>query len=183
MERLTAKRLIWTLDRSQLKYGAIVWVGLIGVVVVAALSISLMLSFVALKQTDRRLAEEFAALRQARTPVATVQAQALPMPVMAQRFAITRRILETLEKAGFEPERIRFKFEDVVDAKLTRQSVVFTLTAPWNQVSHGLALLQSTDRAIYISKLHVARDSVDNEMVTADVQLAVAFTNDGIAQK
>lgn len=183
MERLNAKRLLWMLDRNLLMHGAVVWVGLIGAVVVAGLSIALLVSFLAMKQADRQLAEEFVALRQARAPIASARAQALPMPVMAQRFEITRRILATLEKAGFEPERIRFKFEDVVDAKLTQQSVVFTLAAPWSQISHGLALLQSTDRAIYISKLHVARDSVDDEMVTADVQLAFALTNNGIAQK
>jgi hypothetical protein len=183
MERLNAKRLLWTLDRNLLIHGAVIWVGLIGAVVVVGLSIALLMSFIALKRADGQLAEEFAALRLARAPTVSVRAQTLPMPVMAQRFEITRRILATLDKAGFQPERIRFKFEDVVDAKLTRQSVVFTLTAPWSQVSHGLMLLQSTDRAIYISKLHVTRDSVDDESVTADVQLAVALNNDGIAQK
>jgi hypothetical protein len=77
--------------------------------------------------------------------------------------------------------QIRFKFEHVAEAGVTRQVAVFTVRTRWDEVARLLARLQAADRSIYIARLRVARESVDDVMVDADIQLAVALLDDNAA--
>lgn len=181
MDGLNFKRLAWALNREYLRRGVAAWIGLSGAVLVLTLLASLGWSRLRLERAGDALAATVGALRADRgTAVPKAQAEALPLPAVDRRFDITQRILAALKKAGFEPEQIRFKFETADDAGLTRQIAVFTLKAPWNEVARALSQLQNADRAIYISKLRVARESVDNELVAAEIQLAVALVDDDV---
>ncbi|EIL98060.1 hypothetical protein [Rhodanobacter thiooxydans] len=118
------------------------------------------------------------------TPVEVAVAdgrEPLPLPSAARRFEITQRILEELQDKSFAPEQIRFKFEHVAEAGVTRQVAVFTVRTRWDEVARLLGRLQAADRSAYIARLRVARESVGDAMVDADIQLAVALLDDNAA--
>ena len=170
-------RLIWTIDRAFRRHGAQLWVAVIGVLVILALSISLRAASSELKSNEQEVADAIAALRKPRSVGTREASGSLKLPAFDQRFEVTRRIISTLKKSGMEPERIRFKFENEEDARLTRQIVSFSLDAPWTEVGQSLNQLQAADRSIYISRLRVSRTSADNDRVVAEIQLAVAFSD------
>lgn len=184
MDGLNLKRLSWALNRAYLRRGIAVWVGLFGAVLVLALLASLGWSRLRLERAGDALAARVGELRVERgvtaVPHPNEQVETLPLPVVGQRFDITRRILAVLEKTGFAPEQIRFKFERAGDAGLTRQIAVFTLKARWSEIAAALSKLQAADRSVYISKLRVARESADDELVAAEIQLAVALVDDDV---
>ena len=170
------KRLIWIADRAFRRHSALLLVLGVGLLIVLALSLSLRSASSSLGRKDFEVAQQLKALRQSNMPSGPARSEPLSVPGMKQRFDITRRILATLDKAGLQPERIRFKFEAEADAGLTRQLVVFSIEAPWSEIGRGLNLLQATDRSIYISKLRIARESAESGSVVADVQLSVVFS-------
>lgn len=184
MGAVNVKRLAWALNRGFLRHGAALGIGLLGMAWVLGLLAAMGWSWLRLDRVNDALAAQASKMRAARdiAPLRK-EGQSVPLPVISERFVITRRILTALKKASFEPEQIRFKFENAGDAGLTRQIAVFTLKAPWSDVAKALAQLQAADRAIYISKLRLARETPDDELVTAEIQLAVALVDDTIATR
>jgi hypothetical protein len=183
MDRLTLRRILWTLHRGHLRHGALMWACLAVAMVVLGLVASVAVTALRLQRVDTDLAAARAsALHGAPVEVAVADGrEPLPLPSAARRFEITRRILEELQDKDFAPEQIRFKFEHVAEAGVTRQVAVFTVRTRWDEVARLLARLQAADRSIYIARLRVARESVDDVMVDADIQLAVALLDDNAA--
>lgn len=183
MGELNLARVLWTLNRAYLRHGVSLVVAALGVAMALALSVSVAGSVLRLATLEATLADRVAELR-GRPPVTAArdEAPSLPLPLVSRRFDITRRILAALGKTGFEPEQIRFKFESAGEAGLMRQIAVFTVKARWDDVARLLAQLQGADRAIYISKLRVARENAEDELVSAEVQLAVALLDDATAK-
>ena len=181
MDQLTFRRIVWALHRGHLRHGAWMWVGMAVALALIGLTASVAASALRLQQVDTELAAARAsALHAAPVQVRVVDGrEPLPLPSAARRFEITQRILEQLQDQDFAPEQIRFKFEQVAEAGVTRQVAVFTVRTRWNQIAQLLSRLQALDRSIYIAKLRVARESADDAMVDADIQLAVALLDEG----
>jgi len=179
MGRMNHKRMLWTLNRAYLRHGALVWVSAAGIAIMLLLSVLTVAAALRLVQIE---VDQKARVDELRGTPASVpvgdEASALPLPQASRRFDITRRILTSLQKTGFEPEQIRFKFEAAGEAGLTRQIAVFSVKARWDDVARLLAQLQRSDRAIYISKLRVARENAEDELVVAEIQIAVALLDD-----
>lgn len=176
MARLDFRRLVWALHRGFLRHGIAFGLALAGATAVLALSIAVGGTWWRLRQAEAaqtaQLGELHAAANQT-TPNAP--AAVLPLPDAKQRFELTRRILSGLEEAGFTPEQIRFKFEDVSDAGLLRQTAVFELKARWEEIAQALAELQATDRSLYIAKLRLERETPDDALVVAEIQITMAL--------
>jgi hypothetical protein len=182
MDRLDFRRVVWWLHRIYLRHGAATVVALFGGAVLLALLAATAWSSLRLASAERELEQRVEALRAAPAPqLRREKVQALPLPAMEQRFAITRRIIATLRETGLEPERMRFKFETIQDAGLTRQVTVFTLKARWSEIAAALARLQATERSLYISRLRLSRENPGDDLVAAEVQLAVALVDGVVA--
>lgn len=177
MGRIDPRRLIWTINRGYLRHGVVFVLAMAGAVVSFALVFSLALGALRSHQTGRALDERLQALRTTPRPSAARQTgDTLPLPAISQRFDINRRVLDALDAAGLAPQQIRFKFENVDEVGLVRQTAVFTLKAPWGEVAKALAALQAADRSLYIAKLHLEREQPGDPMVTAELQVAVALS-------
>jgi hypothetical protein len=178
MERVDIRRLIWWGHRTYLRHGAVMVVALIGGVLLLVLLAAMAWSHMHLARVERELHRGVEILRARPIPQGRREkVQALPLPAITQRFAITRRIISVLKDTGLQPERMRFKFETIQDAGLTRQVAVFTLKARWDEIAAALARLQATERSLYISRLRLSRENLDDEQVSAEVQLAVALVD------
>ena len=176
MDRMNLQRLAWMGQRAWLRHGPVLVVAVAVALAAVAMLLGIVRSQYRVAGVDREIAMQ---LQQARSrPVvgmARAKTRVLPLPPLSSRFGITRNVLDALEGAGFEPERIRFKFETIQDAGLTRQVVAFTLEAPWERIAGLLATLQASERSLYISRLRLARETPDDVQVTAEIQLAVAL--------
>jgi hypothetical protein len=184
MERLNPARAVWTLQRAYLRHGPGLLAAALGLVAVAVVASMLVTSAVRLKRLGDALAQARTAgavPAPAPRPLAADTPQVLPLPGAARRFEITGKVLETLEKSGFEPEQIRFRFEHADDAGVTRQVAVFAVATRWDEIARLLARLEAVDRAVYIARLHVTRDSAGDPRVTAEIQLAVALRDEAAA--
>lgn len=178
MDRVNVDRLVWWAHRSYQRHGAVAVVAVSGLLLLAGVLLATGIAYLRLQDTQVELDQRVAALRtQAQPQAPRGKVVSLPLPPMEQRFLITRRIIATLAKVGLEPERMRFKFEAVPDAGLTRQVASFTLKGRWSQIGTALARLQAADRSLYISRLRVSRQGAGDEQVSADVQLAVAMVD------
>nr|WP_199038763.1 hypothetical protein [Dyella sp. ASV24] len=177
-------RLVWWLMRLRVRHGLLAWAALATWMVVVVLGVATMLSAVRLHAAGRELSAQATAL--AGAPAVTTSSAAPTkslLPAATERFDTTRRMLESLQGTGFAPEQIRFKFEADRDAGLTRQVAVFTVKAPWSDVAKLLAQLQTLDRSVYIAKLRIVRESAGSELVAVDVQLALAWLDEPLANK
>ena len=178
MERVSLHRFAWWLHRLHLRHGASAIVALVGGLLLVGLLAVTAVAQLRVQRGQEQLDRRVAALRsQARPAEPREKVVSLPLPPMAQRFLITKRIITTLDKVGLQPERMRFRFEAVEDAGLTRQVAVFTLKGRWSQVGTALAKLQAADRSLYIARLRVSREHTADEQVAAEVQLAVAMVD------
>ncbi|GAB3094110.1 hypothetical protein GCM10027159_10610 [Lysobacter terrae] len=179
---MTVRRLAWWAQRHYLRYGMASIVAATGFALLVALSAATAWSHLRLTRAERELSARMDTLHALSRPQAhREKVAALPLPAIAERFELNRRIIAALKTAGLEPERIRFKFEPVQDAGLTRQVAVFTLKARWAEIASALERLQAADRSLYLSRLRVSRDAPSAELVSAEVQLAVAMVDDSVA--
>lgn len=179
MASVVVRRGLWGLHRMHLRHGLLGWLNLGACAGVLVLAFVVGVEFVHTLQADADIATRIAALRHAPTSAVTPSAEpSMSLPVASQRFAITQRMLTTLQKAGIAPEQIRFKYDSVVEASLTRQIAVFTIQSRWNDAARLLTQLQAADRALYVARLHISRDSADDDTVTTEVQLALALQDD-----
>ena len=180
MEAMSMQRLAWWANRLYLRHGAATLIALAGLVVLLLLAAATAWSQVRLTRAEQDLAQQVERLRSLSQPrVHREKVAALPLPAISERFDLNQRIIATLKTTGLEPERIRFKFEPVQDAGLTRQIAVFTLKARWSEIAAVLDRLQSVDRSLYLSRLRVSRETASDEQVSAEVQLAVAMVDTG----
>jgi hypothetical protein len=181
MERLNQARLMWAFHRAYLRCGPALPAIVLGLGAMLALAVMLAASALRLHRLEGRLAHAPAAastiVEPQSAPVSAAPV-ALPLPSETRRFEITRKVLQTLEDDGFAPPQIRFRFEHAGDAGVTRQIAVFAVDTDWSDVARLLADLQAVDRAVYIARLKVVRDTVADARVTAEIQLAVAWRDD-----
>lgn len=175
MVQMISRRAVWSLNRLYLRHGTLAAVGAMAVAGVLALLLGVILAAYQLAVADSELTGRGQPVTSPAAPVAPRERQQLPVPIAALRFDVTRRILTVLQDTQLAPERIRFKFENAGDAGLTRQIATFTVKAAWSDIADMLAQLQATDRAVYIARLRVFRESADDELLTAEVQLALAL--------
>lgn len=176
MGGVDVRPLVWALHRGYLRHGAVFVLCLLGILAAVLMSVAIGAAWWQLRQADQALIARLHEVRTVRgVPVTDGPADVLPLPAETQRFHITARILAGLEEAGFEPEQIRFKFENINDAGLIRQTAVFKLTAGWDDIARALAGLQASDRSIYLSKLRLERENPDDPRVTAEIQVAAAM--------
>lgn len=179
MVQVIVKRAVWSANRLYLRHGVVAVVAALAVVGVLVIFLGVIAAAFRLAQADMELIGRGEPLVSPTARVAISEGrQQLPLPVAALRFEVTRRILTVLQDAQLSPERIRFKFENAGDAALTRQIATFTVKASWSEIADMLARLQATDRAVYIAKLRVFRESPDDQLLTAEVQLALALHED-----
>lgn len=183
MDRLTFRRVLWVFHRAHLRHGALMWACVVAVVVLIGLVVSMAVSALHLKRlgTDLAMARDRALHGAPAATIPGIGREPLPLPSVARRFDITQRILKELQGKDFAPEKMRFKFEHLAEAGVTRQIAVFSVRTRWNEIAELLTGLQAMDRSIYIAKLRVARDSADDAMVDADIQLAVILRDDAAA--
>ncbi|NZA25160.1 hypothetical protein H0E84_02085 [Luteimonas sp. SJ-92] len=176
MGRIDSRPLVWALHRGYLRRGAAFVLCLL---VASAAVLTALLAGAAwwqLKQADREVAARTRALSAAPSGQGLEEkSEPLQLPASARRFDINARILAGLEEAGFAPQQIRFRFEDVDEAELIRQTAIFELTAGWSEIANALAGLQATDRAVYISKLRLERETPGAALVTAEIEVAAAM--------
>jgi len=173
------RRLVWALNRGYLRHGVAYVLTVVGTIAVLVLVVGAAFDAWQLQRTQRALAERLHDLRVSSRPVAEQASDAaLPLPALSRRFDINRRILDALAAAALAPEQIRFRYENVGDAGLVRQTAVFTLKASWSEIAKALAALQAADRSLYIAKLRLEREQPGDPMVTAELQVAVALTLD-----
>lgn len=175
MVQMTSRRAIWTINRLYLRHGPLAAAGTLAVAVTLALLLGLILAAFDLAKADIKLSRRGQPITSPVAPVEVMERRQLPLPDAALRFQVTRRILAVLQDTQYAPERIRFKFENAGDAGLTRQIATFTIKAAWSDIAEMLAQLHATDRAVYIAKLRVFRENADDELLTAEVQLALAL--------
>lgn len=183
MDRLNPARVLWTLQRAYLRHGPVLLAAVLGLLAVVLVASTLFATAVRLHRLGTALAQTRtvgAAPAPAPLPP-TTDAVALPLPGEARRFEITRKVLQTLEDTGFAPEQIRFRFEHADDAGVTRQVAVFAVDTRWDDIARLLARLEAVDRAVYIARLHITRDSASDARVTAEIQLAVALRDEAVA--
>lgn len=180
MDRLTFRRVLWTLHRGQLRHGVLMWASLAAGFLVIVLSMSVIASMLRLRRIgiELAMAQTHALHGAPAEAVVTGESESLPLPSAARRFEITQLILKELQDEDFAPEQIHFKFEHAAEAGVTRQIAVFTVRTRWDKVADLLSRLQSSDRAIYIARLRVARENAGGAMVDADIQLAVSLLDD-----
>lgn len=171
------KRLVWTINRWFLMRGQTLWVALLGSGVLLLLVAMLLLSLVRLEQTARALQQHPAVSAVSANAAASEGPEPTPFPTMDERFNKTRQILAVLSRSGLQPAQIKFKYERSEDAALFRQIADFSVVASWKDVGEMLKRLQATDRAVYISRLRLARESTGHEAITAEIQLAVVFVD------
>lgn len=169
------RRLLWTANRWLLTKGPTVWISLVGGVIALSMVIAVMLSLARLARAEHALAAHIEQTATPLPPQSGQQTPELPLPMVEYRFDVTGRILAAISESELDPELIQFKFETSEDARLTRQTAVFTLQAEWAQLSRALHLLQAADRSVYISRLRLVRETADQAVVSAEVQLSVAF--------
>lgn len=185
MDRLNPARALWTLQRAYLRHGPGLLATALGLVAVVVLASMVVASVVRLHRLGDALAQTRTAAS-ARAPdpqpgIVDTPSSVLSLPEEAKRFEITGKVLETLETDGFEPDRIRFRFEHADDAGVTRQVAVFTVDTRWDDIARLLAKLEAVDRAVYVARLHVTRDTASDARVTAEIQLAVALRDETVA--
>lgn len=184
MERLSPARVLWTLQRAYLRQGPALLAAVLGLLAVVVVASMLVASAVRLHRLGTALAQKravgVAPMPEPLPPTANA-AGALPLPGEARRFEITRKVLQTLGDTGFAPEQIRFRFEHADDAGVTRQVAVFAVDTRWDDIARLLARLEAVDRAVYIARLHITRDSASDARVTAEIQLAVALRDEAVA--
>ena len=175
MDRMNPRRLAWTAQRAWLRHGPAVLVPVLVAVAVVAVLLGIAGAGIRADAVDRDIAAQLRQRSAAAVAVPRAGARAVPLPPLADRFAINRKVLEALEAAGFEPERIRFKFETIEDAGLTRQVAAFTLKASWERIAGVLATLQASERSLYIARLRLVRETPADAELSAEIQLAVAL--------
>lgn len=175
MERLSARRLVWGVNRWILVAGPAAWVLMAGMLLLALLCAGLWSSLTQLHQHERTLAALVAEPAGPAFGGRGEDSHELSLPPLEQRFEVNRRVLAALAESGLEPDQIQFKFETAEEAGLTRQVAVFTLESEWEQISQTLQRLQAADRTIHISRLTLAREAPGAGLVTAEVQLGALF--------
>lgn len=175
MERVNPRRLAWAAQRAWLRHGPVVVVPVLAVAALAALLLGVLGTAIRADGVERDIAARLRQPPAASSAIPRAKARVVPLPPLADRFDINRKVLEALEGAGFEPERIRFKFETIEDAGLTRQVASFTLKAPWERIAGVLATLQASERSLYIARLRLKRESPTDAELSAEIQLAVAL--------
>ena len=174
MARIDGRRIVWAVNRQFLLHGAGLWIGVIGGGILLALGIMLLLSQIRLREARALLIVPSGSSE----PLAiapTAKSKLSSLPQADTRFDSTRRMLGVLNKGGLEPAQIKFKYERSEDAGLYRQVADFSVQAPWKVVGETLQSLQTTDRAVYISKLRLTRESIEQETVEAEIQLSHVF--------
>lgn len=174
MARIDGRRIVWAVNRQFLLHGAGLWMGVMGGGILLALGITIALSQMRLREARALLVAPAGSSE----PLAIESTTASKRPSLPQadaRFGSTRKMLGVLEKGGLEPAQIKFKYERSEEAGLYRQVADFSVQAPWKMVGKTLQSLQTTDRAVYISKLRLSRESVEQETVEAEVQLSHVF--------
>ena len=176
MARIDGRRIVWAINRHFLLRGASLWIGLIGGSILLALSITLLLSQIRLREARSLLAAPVGS-SEPHTIASTIASKRSPLPQMNERFGRTRKMLGALEKGGLETAQIKFKYERSEEAGLYRQIADFSVQAPWKDIGKTLQSLQAADRAVYISKLRLSRESIDQETVEAEIQLSHVFAD------
>ncbi|MDR6841135.1 hypothetical protein [Pseudoxanthomonas sacheonensis] len=174
MARIDGRRIVWAINRQFLLHGAGLWIGVIGGGILLTLGITLSLSQMRLREA-RTLLTGPASSSEPLAIVPTTTSKPSSLPQADARFDSTRRMLGVLRKGGLEPVQIKFKYERSEDSGLYRQVADFSVQAPWKVVGETLQSLQTTDRAVYISKLRLTRESIEQETVEAEVQLSHVF--------
>ena len=177
MARIEMKRLVWMINRWFLMRGPTMGIALLGSGVLGLLLVMLSLSLLRLEHTGHSLQEYPAEIGFKKAPAAAEGSELTQFPTMEERFKKTRQILAVLSKSGLQPAQIKFKYERSEDAALFRQIADFSVVASWKDVGEMLKRLQATDRAVYISKLRLARDSTEHQAITAEIQLAVVLAD------
>lgn len=177
MERLSARSLVWGLNRWILIMGPAAWTLIVGTVLLVVVGAGLWSSTTQLHRYEQTLATLAGNPAGDGAGEPGPGAPRLALPVLAQRFEVNRRVLAALADSGLQPDQIQFKFETVEEAGLTRQVAVFTLQSEWGQVSRALQQLQAADRTIHISRLTLAREAPGSGLVTAEVQLGALFAD------
>lgn len=175
------RRIAWACERAYLRHGVVVPVLAIGCLVLVVLLVEIGWSYQRIMNAEQEIdyrSRQVHLDARPDEPRAKIQALPLPLPALSRRFVINQRVIAALRTVGFEPERIRFKFDVLQDAGLTRQVASFTLTGRWDEVAKGLSALQAADRSLYIARLRLSRQSLLDDQVSAEIQLAVALVDD-----
>lgn len=184
MAAIDLRQPVWLLHRGFLRHGIGFGLVLAGILTVLLLLIMDVATWLRVRQVDDALAARLVESHVAgNRMVEAVPAHTVTLPEAMHRFELTRRILSGLEEAGFEPEQIRFKFEEMDDAGLLRQTAVFNLKAGWREIARALVSLQATDRSLYIAKLRLERESPEDPLVQAEIQIAVALTRSAVDER
>lgn len=109
-------------------------------------------------------------------------ASSIPMPMYEQRFELTREAISAAAGATSGPMKISFAYQVLPEAHLIRQTATFATQSSWSELAPLLDRFQSVNRAAYISRLRVSRERIDQPLVDAEVQLAIAYLSPANAE-
>lgn|GEM_PF-3939932 len=163
--------LIWRLQRPFLRHGSLAWVALLLGVLATAQVIQIMgVSWSLMRQRP-----PVSVPAEVVGPAVRQVAPVLPLPRYQQRFELTDDAISAAAGDVSKPLRINFSYQSVPEARLVRQTAAFVTQAEWSELAPLLDRLQGVHRAAYISRLRLSREKVEQAMVEADIQLAIAY--------
>lgn len=166
---MNAEQLSWPLVRWRLAHGPVAWV----LLAEALLALVLALAWIGVRDPREPPPREAPAIR--RAVPALEPSQRLGLPADVQRLPRAKRLLALVQRQPAAPQYISFRVEEVAGTGLRRDVMVFKWNTSWSQLTRLLHDVETLDRAAYVSRLHVARETANDEVLTADVQIALAM--------
>jgi hypothetical protein len=175
MDRLMFRRAQWALHVAWVRHGVTGAAALLALVVAMALLGMIGNDYRRVIALERELSVKTNAslLRRPAGETKDPIAEAPAFPSEAARSRTNGKILAILDRLETGPEQVRFKFEALPEAGLLRQVAVFNIRTTWPQVADVLGELQEADRAVFISRLKVAREGAEEDVVEAEIQLGM----------
>lgn len=173
MDRVDVRPLVWAINRWFLVHGALAWVAAIGTVMLLGLLFLFAGSVRSYLETKAEWESRQATAMAGDSPPSTVRP--LPFPFYAERFGLTATALEALKIDESLPEKISFTYDRNQDSGLVRQTATLNVDSAWQDVGQLLDRAQMAIPAAYISRLRVARDSDQDILLGAEVQLTLIY--------
>lgn len=176
MGSIDPKWLVWTLQRGYLRHGwafIAMWVSGLALVLLAAVTA---IGAWQLRSVEKELAARLDAMDNLKPSIVPGhKVEALPLPGLEHRFDMNREVFAGLEAAGLQPEQIRFRFEDLGNAGLVRQTAVFKHKATWGETADMLERLRMAKVPLYIARIRLERESQNDPLITAEIHVAAAL--------
>ncbi|HEY1137602.1 MAG TPA: hypothetical protein VGE64_08945 [Xanthomonadaceae bacterium] len=175
MDRMILKRLSWTVHIAWMRHGVMGGLALSALLIVLAMLLDVGNAYRRVRSLESEVSAKTVASLPRKTAGAPSDAllETPVFPIITARSNINGKILDILDRMEGGPEQVRFKYEASPEAGLARQVVVFNLKATWREIAALLDKLQRVDRSVFISRLKITRESIEEDVVEAEIQLGL----------